>query len=106
MKIELIKPFKIDGKELKEIDLNLENLTGADILKIDMEMRREKTRGFADVYDQEILLRLASKACGILKDDLEKLPINDFLEVTFGVRNFLLRSSEEQEELETSEKSS
>lgn len=91
MKINLIKPLKLDGKEINTIDLNLENLTGADILKVDLELRAEgDPRGFDNIYNQKVLLVLAAKASGIVIEDLEKLSAPDFLEVTFTVRNFLM----------------
>lgn len=106
-KISLIKPLKLDDCEIKELNLNLEDLTGADILKIDTELRAEgHQRGMDDVFNQNVLLKMGSKASGILPDDLQKLAAPDFLELTFSVRNFLLGLSGNQEELESSEESS
>lgn len=90
MKIQLKNPITIDEKEIKEIDLKLEELTGEDILKVDLELRMEDPRGFDNIYNQKVLLNIASKASGILPDDLKKLSAPDFLEVTFSVRNFLM----------------
>lgn len=106
MNIKLIKPLKLDSGEVKEIDLKLEDLTGSDILKVDLEIRAEgDPRGFDNVYNQKVLLILASKASGILIEDLEKLSAPDFLEVTFTVRNFLMGLLGGMVEPKTSEES-
>lgn len=107
MIITLDKPIKIDEKEIKEINLNLEDLTGADILKVDLEIRSEgHSLGLDNIYNQNALLKIASLAAGIIPDDLKKLSMGDFLEVTFTVRNFLLGLSGNQEEQTNSETSS
>lgn len=107
MKIKLKHPKKIDEKLVKEIDLNLEGLTGEEILKVDTEIRMEgNSRGIENLFNQDVLVRVASKASGILQDDLKKLSAFDFLEVTFVTRNFLLGWSASKEEQETSEEDS
>lgn len=107
MEIKLIKPITLDGEKIEKIDFKLDDLTGEDILKIDLELRAEgHPRGLDDVMNQNVLLNLASKSAGIIADDLKKLSAPDFLEVTFSVRNFLLGLSANQEEQTNSEKSS
>lgn len=106
MKIKLMKPLKIDDKEIESLELKLDELTGEDILKVDMELRANgDPRGFDHIYNQNVLLHLASKASGIIVDDLKKLSAPDFLEVTFTVRNFLVGLSVPTEEQNTSEES-
>lgn len=107
MKVDLVKEVTIDGKKIKSLDLKLEDLTGADILKVDMEMRADgNPAGFNNVYDQKFLVIMASKASGILAEDLEKLSAVDFIEVTFTVRNFLMGLLDLTVEQKTSEESS
>ncbi|MEK3976056.1 hypothetical protein [Psychrobacillus sp. FSL K6-1267] len=106
MIITLSTPKKLGEKIVKKIDLKLEDLTGKEILKIDSELRMEgHSQGLRDVFDQNVLLKIASKSSGILTDDLEKLAAPDFLEVTFSVRNFLLGWSASTEEQKNSEES-
>lgn len=91
MKIKLTKNLVLDGKEINEIEVKIEDLTGEDILKVDDELRKiGNPMGFDNVYNQTVLLLLASKATGILMDDLKKLSAPDFLELTFTIRNFLM----------------
>lgn len=107
MIIQLSKPLIIDDVEHKELDLKVNDLTGEDILKVDLELRTEgQPNGMDNIMNQNVLVKIASKASGILPDDLKKLPMVDFIEVTFSVRNFLLGWSANQEEQKTSEESS
>jgi hypothetical protein len=73
MKIPLTKPIDIDGKQVKEINLALENLTGNDMLAVDRELRLRNVVGLNPIFSQEGLVIVASKACGILPDDLQRL---------------------------------
>lgn len=89
--VPLKSPIEIDGTFFSEIKLDFGNMTGADVLQIDAELKAEDHfEGFNSVHNQHVLLKLASKASGILPDDLMKLSIVDFTEVTFTARNFLL----------------
>lgn len=107
MEVKLLKPFNLDGQDVKVINLGLEDLTGSDILRIDLELKEEgHVNGFTNVYDQKVLLKMASKSSGIHTEDLERLPAADFLEVTFTVRNFLLGLLGQTEEQAPSEESS
>ncbi|CEG29796.1 phage tail assembly protein [Bacillus sp. B-jedd] len=107
MEVNLVKPITLDGVKIETLDLKLEDLTGEDILKVDLELRAEgNPRGLDDVFNQNALLKMASKASGIIVDDLKKLSAPDFLEVTFSVRNFLLGLSGNAEEQTSSVESS
>ena len=87
--IPLKSPLNIDGDLLNEIKLDFGKMTGADVLKIDEELKTEGyANGFNSVADQQICVRLASRASGILVDDLTRLGLADFAEVTFSARNF------------------
>lgn len=90
--VTLVSPIKIDGALLNEIKLEYGKLTGADVLKIDEELKAEgHPAGFDTIYNQQVLIKIASKASGILTDDLAKLGLVDFAEVTFSARNFFYR---------------
>lgn len=91
--VTLMSPIEIDGAFLNEIKFDYGGLTGADILRIDEELKVEgHTGGFDSIYNQQVLVRIASKASGILIDDLARLGLADFAEVTFSARNFFFRS--------------
>lgn len=90
MKIKLQKPLQLDDKTIHEIELNLEKLTGADMVEADREARMSGIAGLDPLYTQEGLTIIASKASGIIREDLLKLSAPDFLEVTANVTNFLM----------------
>ncbi|MGE7942824.1 phage tail assembly protein [Lysinibacillus xylanilyticus] len=87
--ITLKSPLNIDGALFNEIKLDFGKMTGVDVLKIDEELKSEGyPDGFNSVANQQVCVRLASRASGILVDDLARLGIADFAEVTFSARNF------------------
>lgn len=89
--IELNKPLELDGESIEKIELNYENMTGADILDIDMELRALGiTNGFSTIHNHDALLLLSSRASGIISEDLKKLNAVDFLEVIMTTRNFFI----------------
>lgn len=91
--ITLKSPIEIDGTFLNEIKFEYGKLTGADLLQIDEELKIEgHAAGFDTIYNQQVLVRIASKASGILPDDLARLNLFDFAEVTFSARNFFFQS--------------
>lgn len=91
--VTLASPIEIDGTLFNEIKLDYGKLTGADMMQIDEELKVEgHAAGFDSIYNQQVCLRLASKASGFLIDDLLRLGVSDFAEVTFSARNFFFRS--------------
>lgn len=90
--VSLKRPVNIDGAFLNEVKLEFGKMTGADVLTIDEELKAEgHIEGFNSVHNQQVLLKIASKASGVLPDDLLKLSLYDFAEVTFSARNFFFQ---------------
>lgn len=90
--IPLKKSIEINGQSVDELVLDFSNMTGADILAIDAEMRIEKhPAGFTSIYDTHACLKLASRAVGTVPDDLTKLHPAEFLEMILQVRNFFIQ---------------
>jgi Phage tail assembly chaperone proteins, E, or 41 or 14 len=100
IEVKLAKPIEKDGQKIDVIKLNLEGLTGADILAIEKELRLSQTQ--FNILSQETQLAIAARAAGMIPDDLKELHWSDFLEVTAQVQLFLMNM--ESEEQETSEK--
>jgi len=89
--VKIKRPIKItDGALLNEVKLDFTTMTGDKILKIDAELRAMGT-GFDDLWNQAVILKLMSRASGIMEDDLRKLHGGDYLEVAFQTRNFFLQ---------------
>ncbi|OLN21400.1 hypothetical protein BTO30_14870 [Domibacillus antri] len=99
--VKLRNAIEIDGKEIKEINLPLENLTGKDVLDADREVRSKGFGGIDPLYTQEGLSILAAKAAKMIPDDLERLSMFDFMEVTGQVALFLVRSESPSQEIST-----
>ncbi len=90
--VTLKSPIEIDGALLNAVTLDYGKLTGADMLTIDEELKTEgHSEGFDSIYNQQVLVKIASKASGLLTDDLARLSLLDFAEVTFSARNFFFQ---------------
>ncbi|WP_044736656.1 phage tail assembly protein [Geobacillus kaustophilus] len=98
--VKLSKPIEIDGQKIDVIKLDLDGLTGADILAVERELRAKQTQ--FNILSQETQLAIAARASGMIADDLQKLHWSDFLDVTAQVQLFLMGM--ESREQETSEK--
>jgi len=88
--VQLKRPVKLDEVFLHEIKLDFTTMTGEKILKIDAELRNMGT-SFDDLWNQAVILKLMSRASGILEEDLTKLHAADYLEVAFRTRNFFIQ---------------
>ncbi len=84
-------PVEINGVLLSSIKLDFSKLTGDTVLKVDKELREEGfPTGFDNIWNQQAILKLASRAAGMLTEDLRTLHAGDFMEVTFRTRNFFI----------------
>lgn len=94
IKIPIKKPIKIDDGvnkvDVDTITLDFSNFTGEDILKIDEQLRLEGSL-FDHLYNQKVLLKLASFGANMKVEDLKRLHGADLLEVTFQTRNFFIQ---------------
>ncbi|MER2089512.1 MAG: hypothetical protein ABS920_07230 [Sporosarcina sp.] len=90
--IPLKKNIEINGQSVDELILDFSNMTGADILAVDTEMRIEgHPAGFTSIYDTNACLKLAARAVGTVPDDLIRLHPAEFLEMILQVRNFFIQ---------------
>lgn len=91
MKFELNQPFTFEGKEYTEFHLNLEELTGDDILNAEKEFTIVRP-GFVGVSEtsKEYLAILAARSAKLPSDLFFALPAKDFIKLTMAVMNFLL----------------
>lgn len=98
--VKLARPIEVNGEKIDTIKLDLEKLTGADILAIEKELRLKQVS--FNILSQETQLAIAARAAGMIADDLQKLHWSDFIEVTAQVQLFLIDT--ESEGQKTSEK--
>ncbi len=89
--VKLSKPLKVGEAEVTELVLKLEQLTGADGLRL--AMQASQRRGHSIVLelrlDEFYQLEVAAEATGLTTETLRALPLPDFLAVMGAVRDFL-----------------
>lgn len=92
MRVPLSKPVKVGDKEVSELELVLEPLTGADAMKLAMLAAQKRGTPFAiDLrIDEFFHVEVAAQASGMDSAAVQNLPIKDFLAVTGAVRDFLV----------------
>lgn len=84
------KPVKFEGKEYKEIILDLEGLTGQDVQDVSNEMLAKGiSLGLAEV-NKSFLSAMASRAANVPVEFMNSLPAREFSSITVQVQNFLL----------------
>jgi hypothetical protein len=90
--IKLSRPTAIDGKELTEINLDLESLKGKDLIELDTAFRRLYRGEYVPVLniDSRYQCLVAGRASGINPEDLGELYAPDFSAMCAEVQNFLL----------------
>lgn len=94
MKIPLSKPLLADGKELKEIDLDLANAPGNTVRRADAIMTNRRYVPQFKQNDTFYCGTIASLVTGIKYEELEGLPLGDFNLICNAVAGFLLNSQE------------
>lgn len=90
MKFELSKEITFEEKLYKELNVDLEGLTGQDLLNAEREFTL--TGGVTSVAETSkgYLAIIAAKACKVPIDLINALSAKDFSKLTIMVQNFLL----------------
>lgn len=89
-KVIFSKPFKFEEKEYKELNLDLESLTGQDLIDAANQARLLGDNPTVPELSKAFLAVVAAKASNVPVDLILKLPAKDFSAVTLTVQNFLL----------------
>ena len=105
MKISLSKTFTHNGVNYNELDLNLENLTGQDLIDAEENLRRSgiAVNGAAD-FSRNYLLAVASRVLKFPREALMSLPAKDFTRIINETLIFLAGAALESETSESAEK--
>lgn len=100
---KLTKPITVDDEEIKELTFDFASQTGADLMKIELEMKMENL-GTIGIDNTHFLMRIAAKAANVFPDTLLKIPAGDYMEIYYLTRNFILGygAKEVSEDLENS----
>ncbi|MDO6355278.1 phage tail assembly protein [Caloramator sp. CAR-1] len=91
-KILLSKPVKLGDTEVKELEIDLNSLTGIDVIEAENEIRAIGKVPLVHEMDKAYLAAIAARAIKPKQtlDFLLKLPLKDFTVITAQVQNFLL----------------
>lgn len=87
MRIQLQKPINYEGEEITELQLDLDGLTGKDM--IDAQKEIQSMDSPVQEFNKELLAVIAAKACGRPSDLMPLLGIKDFSRITVEVQGFL-----------------
>ncbi len=91
MVVELSKPYKLDGKEIREVDLGtLADLTGADMLTINRMMRKRGNVDASPEFTLEYAFYAAMQATGLPLEFFHMLSMKDSMKIKTRVNYFLL----------------
>lgn len=89
---KLSKPIEFDGKNIESLSLNLEGLTGADIMLCEQEFRDRCRPGeIVELIEVNKLFLsiLAARAAKVPFDVMAALSAKDFCRITVEVQAFL-----------------
>lgn len=100
MKITLSQPVKYKDKELDSLDLELDSLTGNDLIAIEDSLR---VNGQVQLFSQAYFAAIAARSAHIPVEVLKGLPVKDFMKVTSEVINFLGDTASAESVPETSD---
>jgi len=89
MELELKKPVMIDGKEVKTLKLDLDNLTGADLAGAEREYLLSGGTPTQLSTSYIYCMCIAARAAGCDVDDIQRLCIQDANTVCTRVQSFL-----------------
>ena len=84
------RPFIFEGNEYKEIKLDLDSLSGKDVIDAETEARAVGVRAVMLESSKAYQAILAAKAAGVTVDFIQALPAKEFSIVTGEVQGFLL----------------
>jgi len=93
MKVEFENSQKLNGSEIKELDLvDLDKLKGRDIIELETAFR-QLYKGYVPVpaIDMRFQALVAARAAKINPKDLEELDADAFMQVCATVRDFLVK---------------
>ena len=101
MKIQLKKAIMHKGQVLQELDVDLDRLTGNDLIDVEEQVLRTGSPIQSTDFSRVYLIAVAARALKIPVEVLRMMTARDFNKVVTEVRNFLtLTDSDENEEAE------
>lgn len=90
MRIDFAKPFNFEGKEYTGLDLDLDGLTGQDLLDCEKQVGSAGAQSLVMETNKTYLTYIAARAAKVLPDLILALPAKEFSKLTVQVQGFLL----------------
>ena len=100
MKITLSHPVPYKDTQLDSLDLDLDALTGNDLIAIEDSLR---ATGQVNLFSQSYFAAIAARSAHIPVEVLKALSVKDFMKVTSEVINFLGGTDSTESVQETSD---
>ena len=100
MKITLSHPVPYKDTELDSLELDLDSLTGNDLIAIEDSLRAS---GNVNLFSQAYFVAIAARSAHIPAEVLKSLPVKDFMKITSEVINFLTDTASKASAVENSE---
>ena len=97
MKIQLKKPITHKGYEIKALDLELDTLTGNDLIDVEEQILKTGNPIQSTDFSRVYLITVAARALRMPVEILKQMCARDFARVVNEVRNFLTLSDSEEE---------
>ena len=90
--VKLSKPTQLNGSEIKELNLELETLTGRDMMELESGFKKFYRGEFFPSLPMEPRFQLwvAGRVSGINHEDLAAVSAPDYYAICTEVQNFLL----------------
>lgn len=89
-KVKLTKPLKIAGKEVTEVELDVEALSGRDLTLAERESRAMGDNAASMFVSMNFQAIVAAKLLKVPVDDILDLPTADFKKLVVPVMRFFL----------------
>ena len=89
MQINLSAPLNYKDTELHSLELDLENMTGYDLLSVEDDLRIQGVNIPAWEYSRTFLINIAAKSSHVPVEVLKGMKLADFTRVINEVLNFL-----------------
>lgn len=96
MKIELSRPISYKENELSELELDLESLTGYQLIEAEEDLRRQGITVSTWDYSRPYMIQIAARAMHIPSEVLKTMSAQDFVKVCNAVTGFLLGMDSEE----------
>lgn len=93
--INLSKPMKVKGEEVRELSLDFDKITGRVLIETETKCRAMGDNTPDLTFSMKYQASLAAKAAGVKYDDILDLGGKDMILVIAAVKSFLFESTSE-----------